>query len=355
MENAHANHATVVLMDGTFASLTEGRGSSIARIHAMLSGEMGPLQGKIDLHYAPGQQWAAWRTLPELVSGATLDRNIRSAYAWLARHWRPENPLYFFGYSRGGVGVCALAEMIARVGLLTPDQATDDALDCAWNIYRYCAGQRLESHRCHPEVPIRMVGLLDTVMSLGWRLPFMWTLSEPDFHYAKGQLAPNVEHGVHALALDETRIAFQPILLDGARSDNRVQQMWFRGCHPDVGGQLGGHETARPLANVPLVWLMSRAQDLGLPLPEDWRRHHPCDHAAPAVGSWHSWGKAFLLRAPRSAGADPSQALHPTVAHPYDGPAQLTGHLAAAKPARRPRRLRLRLPPGGGMDNSATA
>ncbi|WP_423207825.1 DUF2235 domain-containing protein [Paracoccus yeei] len=352
MENSTPPRTLVVLMDGTFASLTEGRGSSIARIHGMLSGDMGPPGGQVLLHYAPGQQWAAWRTVPELVSGASLDCNIRAAYGWLAQTWRPGDRLYLFGYSRGGVGVCALADMIARIGLLTPDQATGDAVLCAWNIYRHCPGERLDPARCHDHVPVRMVGLLDTVMSLGLRLPFLWTLSEPDFSYAKGRLAPNVEHGVHALALDETRVAFAPILWDDA--DGRVQQMWFRGCHPDVGGQLGGQETARPLANVPLVWLLTQAEGLGLPLPEGWRRHHPCDHGAPAVGSWRSWGKIFLTRAPRRVGADASQALHPSVG-PYDGPALLTGHLAAAARPGRARRLRLRLSGPRGMDPSAPA
>lgn len=340
-------------MDGTFASLTEGRGSSIARIHAMLSGEVGGLPGQVQLHYAPGQQWAAWRTLPDLVSGATLDRNIRLAYGWLAQNWKPGIPLYFFGYSRGGIGVCALADMIARIGLLRPEHASDQNILCAWNTYRYGGAVALPPQHCHDHVPVRMVGLLDTVMSLGLRLPFLWTFSEPDFDYAKGQLAANVEHGVHALALDETRRAFEPILWQGGARDARIEQMWFRGCHPDIGGQLGGHEHCRPLANVPLVWMMARAEDLGLPLPDGWRDHHPLDDAAPSVGSWHSWGKIFLVRAPRQVGGDLSQALHYSVERPYAGPARLNGHLAGQP--RRLRKLRLRLPRDSDMDNSATA
>ncbi|MFT4012487.1 MAG: DUF2235 domain-containing protein [Paracoccus sp. (in: a-proteobacteria)] len=333
-------------MDGTFASLTEGRGTSIARIHAMLA------QGPVRLHYAEGQQWAAWRTVPELISGAMLDRNIRLAYGWLARNWRPGIPLYFFGYSRGALGVCALAQMIAHIGLIRAEHATDQNILCAWNMFRYCQNHRPDPAICHDHVPIRMLGLLDTVLSLGLRLPFLNPLSEPDFCYARGVLAPNVEHGAHALALDETRCAFAPILWQSPERDPRIEQCWFRGSHADIGGQLAGHETARPLANLPLVWLMSRAESLGLPLPAGWRDDHPCDAAAPPVGCWHSWGKLFLTRAARLAGADPSQALHPSVSVPYAGPARLIGHLT---PAAQPRRPRLRLPGGDGMDSSATA
>jgi len=351
MEPANASICQVVLMDGTFASLTEGQGSSIARIHAMLSGGFGATPAPVQIHYAPGQQWAAWRTLPQLVSGHSLDHNIRDAYRWLARHWRPGNPLYLFGYSRGGIGVSALADMIDRIGLLRPEHASERNLGAAWESWRNRNGAPPAPDLCHECVPIRMVGLLDTVMSLGVRMPFLWTVSEPDFDYAKGRLAPNVERGAHALALDETREAFAPVLWTCARGSD-VEQMWFRGCHADIGGQLGGCEYARPLANLPLVWLMSCAEEAGLPLPEGWRRHHPCDHAAPQLGSWHSWGKAFLMRRPRHAGRDLSEHMHPSVPRPYDGPARLTGGLAAAAA---PRRMRLRLPRGGTEDNSAPA
>lgn len=341
-------------MDGTFASLTEGQGSSIARIHAMLSGEYGPLGRRIQLYYAPGQQWAAWRTLPQLISGETLDRNIRDAYAWVARHWRPGNPLFLFGYSRGGIGVCALADMIDRVGLLRPDQASAENVLCAWNGYRYGGGAPLAPQLRHEHVPIRMVGLLDTVMSLGLQLPFHQTLSDPDFDYARGRLAANVAHGAHALALDETRHAFAPVLWEQRADHQIVEQMWFPGCHPDIGGQLCGFEAARQLANLPLVWLMTRAQETGLPLPDGWQRRHPCDHRAPSLGSWHQWGKIFLHRNPRRVGLDPTEALHSSVILPYAGPARMHGHLAWAAPPRRVLRLRPRSG-GGSTDHSAPA
>ncbi len=77
---------------------------------------------------------------------------------------------------------------------------------------------------------------------------------------------------------------------------------------------------------------------LGLPLPQGWRDRFPRGATAPSIGSWRNWGKAFLARAPRLAGADPSEALHPTVPRPYPGPALLTGALSSAAPERRHRR-----------------
>ncbi|WP_323716718.1 DUF2235 domain-containing protein [Paracoccus aminovorans] len=343
MESSRPPLCHIVLMDGTFASLTQGRRSSIARIHAMLSGMIGPLPAPVRLHYAPGQQWDAWRTLPELTMGATLERHICEAYAWLAREWRPGDPLFFFGYSRGAFAARSLAGMIGRVGLLTHAHATPQNIQQAWQLYRNGADlgvEQLDPALCHPFVPIRMIGVFDTVMALGIRLPLLWMLTEPRFRFHDEHLGIHVEHGVQALALDETRAAFQPLIWDSESRPGRIEQMWFRGCHPDIGGQLSGLEYARPLANIPLVWMMSRAETFGLPLPEGWTGHFPCDPTAPSVGSWRSWGKAFLARAPRLAGGDPSEALHPSVPRPYPGPALLTGALAEAAPERPHRRRR---------------
>ncbi|REF69886.1 DUF2235 domain-containing protein [Paracoccus versutus] len=350
MESSRPPICQVVLMDGTFASLTEGRRSSIARIHALLSGECGALPAPLGVHYAPGQQWDAWRTLPELAMGSALERHICDAYAWLAREWRPGNPLFFFGYSRGAFAARSLAGMIGRVGLLTHAHASRRNVQQAWQLYRQGRDRlvgRLDPALCHPVVPIRMIGVFDTVMALGIRLPLLWMLTEPRFRFHDAHLGAEVEHGVQALALDETRAAFQPLIWDSASAPGRIEQMWFRGCHPDVGGQLSGLEYARPLANIPLVWMMSRAEAFGLPLPQGWRGHFDCDATAPSVGSWRNWGKAFLARAPRLAGADPSEKLHPSVPHPYTGPALLAGALADAAPPRPHRRLvraRPRLP-----------
>lgn len=64
----------VVLMDGTFASLADGRRSSIGRIHRLLTGQLGALPpGRIRVHYGMGQQWTRWRTLPDLVMGRILE------------------------------------------------------------------------------------------------------------------------------------------------------------------------------------------------------------------------------------------------------------------------------------------
>ena len=94
----------------------------------------------------------------------------------------------------------------------------------------------------------------------------------------------------------------------------RVEQVWFRGNHGDVGGQLNGLEAAWPLANISLVWMLDRATECGLPLPEGWRDRFPFDAHAPSTGGWRGWAKIFLLCRPRQPLADPSERVHESAA-----------------------------------------
>ena len=231
-----------------------------------------------------------------------------------------------------------------------PEAATERHVRLAWRLYRQGGSSISASafrRRCHPAAPIRMLGCFDTVMALGLRLPLLWMLTEPRFRFHDAHLGRGIEHGFQALALDETRAVLSPLLWDDAHAAGRIRQMWFRGTHPDIGGQLSGFEPTRPLANIPLVWMLTHAEALGLPLPPGWRALFPQNAAAPSLGTWRRWGKLFLARAPRLAGAFGTEALHPTVPRPYPGPALLTGALAAhAAPrrTRRPRKLAAKAP-----------
>lgn len=324
----------VILIDGTFASLVEGQRSSIGRIYRLLRGEASAMAGRrIRLHYGLGQQWKRWNTLPELAMGRALEAQIIDAYGWLASGYREGDQIYFFGYSRGAFAVRSLAGMIGRIGLVRPVSATERNVRLAWRYYREGGSDQainaFRRKRCLPHVPIRLIGCFDTVQSLGIPLPVLGRLMESRFRFHDAALGSEVEHGLHALALDETRAAFAPPLWnDDPDNPGRIEQMWFRGAHPDIGGQLSGMEFARPLSNIPLVWMLGRAEDCGLPLPPGWRDRFPCDATAPPIGTWRSWGKAFWVRAPRLAGVHQNERLHPTVPQDYTGPAKLIGQLA---------------------------
>jgi hypothetical protein len=101
-----------------------------------------------------------------------------------------------------------------------------------------------------------------------------------------------------------------------------MEQMWFRGAHGDVGGELGGMPQVRPLSNIPLVWMLEKTVKHGLALPAGWQDRFAQDPKAPARGTWTGYSRVFINRKSRIIGADPSEAIHPSVAQaPAEEPA----------------------------------
>ncbi len=159
-----------------------------------------------------------------------------------------------------------------------------------------------------------MVGVWDTVKALGLRLPVVRRWSEAAYAFHSHHLGPSIRHGFHALALDETRVAYAPVMWHTSEDQKQiVEQVWFRGCHGDVGGQLAGFHAARPLANYPLMWMLEKAEGCSLTLPDDWRDRFEMDANAPPVGSWRGWSKIFWVRRKRIVGLDPSENIHESV------------------------------------------
>ena len=309
----------VVILDGTLSSLKIGQETNAGRVYKLLS-EVMPRR-RMSLYYEAGIQWTGWRQSGDVIQGRGINRQIRRAYGFLASRYRPGDRIYLIGYSRGAYAVRSLAGIIDQVGLLRADQATVRNVTQAYRHYQLTPGTETSASfaraHCHPGTEVEMIGVWDTVKALGIRLPLIWMLTEPKHAFHNTELGPTIRYGFHALAMDETRDAFAPVLWStSAQGTNRVEQVWFHGGHGDIGGQLGGFEGARPLSNIPLVWMLEKAESCGLPLPEGWRARFPCDVAVPMVGTWKSWGMFFLLRHRRRIGLDRSEAIHPT-ARPF--------------------------------------
>lgn len=304
----------VILLDGTLGALDPAHETNVGRIYRLLSSL--PRGHRLSLYYEAGEQWQVWSDTPDVAMGRGINQQIRRAYGWLASHYHPGDQIFLFGYSRGAFAVRSLAGIMAEVGLLRADAATERNVQLAYRYYQRADAPRAQSEFsrdfCHRDVPVEMIGVFDTVKALGVRLPLLWMWTEPQHEFHNHALSPTVRHGFHALALDETRAAFQPIMWDTRGGDwtGRIEQVWFRGAHGDVGGQLAGFEAARPLANIPLVWMLERAAACGLPLPQGWQQGLPQDVTGPSVGMTRGWGKAFLLRARRPVGNDPSEHIH---------------------------------------------
>lgn len=324
----------VVILDGTMSSLDPGFETNAGITWALLNEAR--RSSRLSLYYEPGLQWQGWRHLTDVAAGRGINRQIRRAYGFLASRYRPGDRIYLFGYSRGAYAVRSLAGLIDRMGLLKREEATERAILLLYRHYQTNpdtpAARRLARRLCHHDTRIEMVGVWDTVKALGIRLPIAWRFSEVNHRFHNHELGRSIRHGFHALALHETREVFAPVLWECQKGfSGSVEQVWFRGAHGDVGGQIGSWSDSRPLANIPLVWMLERAETCGLPLPDAWRARFPCDPSAPMVGTWKGWGKIFLLRKARIVGRDPSERVHPsamgTSPRPADAsvPAPLAG------------------------------
>ena len=148
----------------------------------------------------------------------------------------------------------------------------------------------------------------------GLNMPVLWRFSVKSHSFHNHEISQNVKAGFHALALDETREEYKPVMWTSPVGyAGRVEQTWFPGTHGDVGGQLGGFDAARPLSNIPLVWMLERAQMAGLPLPEGWAQRVPRDATAPMLGTFRGNGRYFITRRARAVMQDPSERMHDSV------------------------------------------
>ncbi|MCG7623173.1 DUF2235 domain-containing protein [Epibacterium sp. Ofav1-8] len=304
----------VIILDGTMSTLEPGQETHAGTAYRLCK-EMGP---QVSVYYEAGVQWTGWNKTADVMVGRGINRKIRRAYGYLASRYRPGDKIFLIGYSRGAYAVRSLAGMLGAVGLLKTEHATVRHIRTAYRHYQLGSGSEVRSAfmraHCHDAVDVEMVGVWDTVKALGLRLPILWRWAEVRHAFHDHRLGSHVKAGFQALALDETREVYTPVLWESTPDyTGQLEQVWFRGAHGDVGGQLGGFEEARPLANISLVWMLERAEMCGLPLPRDWRMRFPVDPDAPSVGTWSGWGKIFLMRSRRKVGQDPSERIHPSV------------------------------------------
>lgn len=303
----------VIILDGTMSSLEPGEETNAGLAYRLLSEVPG-----VALYYEAGLQWQDWRTTTDVMLGRGINRQIRRAYGWLASRYHPGDQVFLIGYSRGAFAVRSLAGVIDRVGLLRGEEATERNIRTAYRHYQ--AGEEGEIQKafaeayCHERVEIDGVFVWDTVKALGFRVPLLWRWMAEAHAFHDHAIGPSIRAGFQALAADETRLAFEPVLWRTTEETRaRVEQLWFPGTHGDIGGQLGSFQSARKLSNLAFVWMMEKLESCGLSLPPGWQSRYPVDFHAPSVGTWRGTGKLFLLRSPRKIGLDASEKVHEAV------------------------------------------
>jgi uncharacterized protein (DUF2235 family) len=195
----------------------------------------------------------------DLAFGISLGAEVQRAYRFLMNHYRDEDRIYLFGFSRGAYTARALAGMLYKVGLLEP--GNEELVPFAWKMY--LRGHNADDKEivdgfrhtfCH-RPRVEMLGLWDTVSSIRWALKTVVL----DFTTEN----PLVEIVRHAVSIDERRAYFRENLWnEGSTPGQDVEQLWFAGSHCDVGG--GYPEPEAGLSKVALKWMIDEARNVGL-------------------------------------------------------------------------------------------
>ena len=121
----------------------------------------------------------------------------------------------------------------------------------------------------------RFVGVWDTVAAVG--LPFkeltdFWNAFIHPFKFPDFKLSPQVQAACQALAIDDERHTFSPMMWDEESEEDkdRIEQVWFAGVHSNVGG---GYPK-QGMSLVALDWMMRRAELAGLRFVESERERY---------------------------------------------------------------------------------
>ena len=284
-------------------------------------------------YYDDGVGTSSFKPLAILggIFGIGLKRNVIDIYSFCCRNYQHGDRIYGFGFSRGAFTIRVVAGFIARIGLVSYDgneaNLARDA-EIAYREYRkarnFRSGGNLligplralrdwvshtifrkPSFRQLDLIPIEkfdFLGVWDTVDAYGGPIDeitraidyWYWPLSMPDQF-----MNHKIVRACHALALEEERDSFHPVLWDDryvrdgdrlyavdhgwepAPSDpgkplaeidrERISQVWFVGVHSDIGG---GY-SRDGLSYCTLAWMMERASVYGLqylPVQESWLR-----------------------------------------------------------------------------------
>ena len=305
----------VIILDGTMSSLETGHETNAGLAFRLLQ-EAGQ-QANLNVYYEAGIQWRDWSGTWGVMTGKGINRQIERAYGVLASRYNFGDRIILIGYSRGAYAVRSLAGVIDHVGLLKAEHATERNVLQAYRHYKSGAhsdAMRQFSKRfSHDDVQIEAVAVWDTVKALGLRMPIVWRWAQAQHAYHNHRLGDHVRNGFHALALHETREAYAPVMWEAPPDwEGHIEQVWFRGTHGDVGGQVVEFPAARPLANIPLVWMLTKLEACNLELPDGWIDRFPQNPDALSIGRWRGWSKLFLSRRRRIMLTDPSESVHPT-------------------------------------------
>lgn len=311
----------VICSDGTGNRGGKTRGTNVWRIFNTVDRHNDFIKQITHYDDGVGTDDLRWMRLIGGAFGLGLSRNILSAYAFLAMNYELGDQIFLFGFSRGAYTVRSLAGMINRCGLLKREEVINagrqrkkvlkrilDAYRSAKTVDTSKSKTEAEKAACvrkaleigdlcfHSDsVPIHFIGVWDTVDAVG--VPFdeiklvdaIWrrVCKKRRWGFHDRKLGPHVHHAYQALALDDERKTFHPLIWEHPNtcSDHNtdcaengpkkpiIEQVWFAGVHSNVGG--GYPKDSMSL--VSLDWMMGKAEACGLKFTDEVRNEYQRD------------------------------------------------------------------------------
>jgi len=271
----------VICFDGTGAEIRAGGNTNVVQLFRRLHNK----PGRQLTYYDPGvgtfSAAGAWTEPAQRISrlfgvafGTGMRTNLEEAYTFLINHWKPDDKIFIFGFSRGAYCARALTGMLYVVGMMRPN--SENLVKYAVSNYarrkpkwrkenwkkaqqfKSIMSQKVESRKGedHYWVPVTYLGLWDTVKAPGiLRRSMEWPYTRK---------LPNVDAGRHAVSIDEKRRPFREYLV--AEGHSTIQEVWFAGVHSDIGG---GFVDKPCLGDIALKWITDGARAAGILLDED--------------------------------------------------------------------------------------
>jgi len=252
------------------------------------------------------------------VFGFGLKRNLFELYRYVCRNYNDGDEIFAFGFSRGAFTIRLLVALICEEGIVPYEDERELTRNCGDALRRFLSRNAPDSFpwlfrairsvrdrtiglwrkawdqpfnadaQFRPD--IEFVGVWDTVAAYGGPISeitrgidqYVWPLTMTDY-----ALNAKVKRARHALALDDERDSFWPLLWDEVAEarrmlrmsdaeracemdDPRLKQVWFAGMHSDVGGGYPDDS----LSYVSLRWMIAEIGQRLTFIPEE------CNHVA---------------------------------------------------------------------------
>jgi uncharacterized protein (DUF2235 family) len=312
----------VLCFDGTWGTLADpSELTNVVKLAGLVEGSDGDIPQVV--YYNSGVGTGG--PIDKLLGGAFgvgLKANVKRGLAFLTLNYQAGDEIYLFGFSRGAYAARALAGLLGTAGIPRDISTAEEH----WGLYRDLAKLKDKAGwypKGHPkrvpfddkvkqrrealshatrfkggEVPIRCVGVWDTVGSYGIPAGFGFSgLARYLISWTRGfrdtKIGDKVALALHAVAVDETRRPFEPTFWT-RRVDRdpvagqTVEQVWFPGVHANIGG---GYKSAG-LSDQALLWMISRVtEETGLKFKEAELGQHvrPCPAGMLYPAGWLPW------------------------------------------------------------------